>query len=48
MAGLKIKKSIKEWVSLGVKHADDKKNAHPSPKASLILPMGHKGLLFWL
>ncbi|VVM27901.1 Membrane-bound lytic murein transglycosylase B precursor (EC [uncultured Gammaproteobacteria bacterium] len=29
LAGLKIKKSIKEWVSLGVKHADDKKKCSP-------------------
>jgi membrane-bound lytic murein transglycosylase B len=49
LASLKIKKSIQEWASLGVKHADGKKNARSlfsPPEASLILPMGHKGPAF--
>jgi membrane-bound lytic murein transglycosylase B len=49
LSNLKIKKTIREWASLGVKPANGKKNTRslPSPlKASLILPMGHKGPAF--
>ena len=49
LASLKIKKTIREWESLGIKRADGKKNSRSllsPPEASLILPMGHKGPAF--
>lgn len=51
LAGLKTKKTLKEWLALGVQSADSKAFSHLSPslssfKASLFLPMGYKGPAF--
>lgn len=51
LAGLKTKKTLKKWLALGVKSANSKAFARLSPsllsfKASLVLPMGHKGPAF--
>ncbi len=49
LAALKVKKTIREWKSLGIRRADGKdllSSLPPLSKASLIVPMGYKGPAF--
>jgi membrane-bound lytic murein transglycosylase B len=46
LSGLKIKKSINEWSLIGIKNAKGEDLPKSEIKASLLMPMGHKGPAF--
>ena len=45
--GLGIKKSVNDWAKLGVLRSNGNRLPNSNMKASLIVPMGHRGPAFW-